>query len=44
MSRLLDLRLSLFLFPQFGEKLRQAFRGGIGKAVFTPLEKDDSTF
>lgn len=34
MSRLLDLRLGLFLFPQFGEKLRQAFRGGIGKAVF----------
>ncbi len=34
MSRLLDLLVSLFLFPQLGEKLRQAFRGGIGKAVF----------
>ena len=31
---MLDLLVSLFLFPQLGEKLRQAFRRGIGKAVF----------
>jgi hypothetical protein len=35
MSRLLDLLVSLFLFPQLGEKLRQAFRRGIGNAVFS---------
>jgi len=34
MIRLLDLLVSLFLFPQLGEELCQAFRGGIGKAVF----------
>jgi hypothetical protein len=33
MSRLLDLRLALFFFPKFGEELRQAFRGEIGKTV-----------